>query len=140
MANIRNTSEIAEKWSRVTPQRVDDFKSGVQRPRVDWSTQTQASKDAWSAGVTEAINQDRFSRGVAEAGTPKWQSKTLGKGVARWPSGVREAGPDFAKGFEPFRETIAAVTLPPRFAKGDPRNFERVVAIGTALHQRKIGR
>ena len=40
---------------------------------------------------------------------------------------------------QPYLETIAATQLPPRFAKGDPRNVQRVAAIAAALRKRKTG-
>jgi hypothetical protein len=52
---------------------------------------------------------------------------------------VQIAKDDYAKGFGPYANVIAATTLPPRYPKGDPRNIERVSAIAQALHQEKVG-
>ena len=50
------------------------------------------------------------------------------------------AGPDFEKGFAPYADVIRATALPPRFPKGDPRNYTRVQVIGTALRAKKVGK
>ena len=43
------------------------------------------------------------------------------------------SGPDYQAGVQPYLDTIAATTLPPRFTKGDPRNLDRVKIISQAL-------
>jgi hypothetical protein len=89
--------------------------------------------------VTGAAQAKSFQKGVQAAGTPKWQSKALSKGTARYGPGVAEGEPDFAQGFDRFRTVIEGTNLPPRFAKGDPRNVERVRVMSTALRRAKVG-
>ena len=139
MAEIKSLSDIREKWTRVTPGRVEDYKRGVQNPRRDWEAETKASAGNWKAGVDAAHAKGLFGKGVAEAGTGKWKDKTLKKGPGRFSEGVYIAGPDYEKGFAPYREAIAAVDLGPRFPKRDPRNLERVKRIVDALVQKKLG-
>ncbi len=136
---IKSTSAIAEKFARVTPGRAQDFADGVQNPRRDWKTETAAAESRYEAGVTEAIQGKRFGKGVSKAGTEKWQRATLSLGVTRWPEGVQGAGPAYEAGFGPFRDVIAGLNLPQKFARGDSRNILRVAAIAKALHTKKIG-
>ncbi len=138
MAEIKPLNEIAEKWTRVTPGRAQDFQTGVQRPRRDWEQATGQAQSRWEEGVQQAIQQGRFAQGVQQAGTQKWARKVQEVGVQRWGPGVRAAVQDYQRGFEPFARTIEATQLPPRFPAGDPRNFDRVRVIGEALHRRKI--
>ena len=138
MPAIRPVSEIAEKWARVTPGRASDYQAGIQNPKRDWAEATRAAEDAWIQGVQEAASQRRFGRGVARAGTEKWKRKALELGTSRWGPGVSAARDDYEKGFAPFAEVIARVSLPPRGPKGDPKNIERVRVIAQALHEAKI--
>lgn len=138
MAEIKTTAEIAEKWERVTPGRVRDYEEGVRRPRRDWADATAASAEAWAQGVQSAIVDGRFAGRVRAVGTEKWQRKTLEKGPTRWAHGVSISGSDFAAGFDPYRDEIARIDLPPRGPKGDPRNLERVRIIAEALHALKL--
>lgn len=137
MAAIRTIEEIARKWATVTPLRTADYEAGVRAPIRDWMRETVAAEGAWKDGVAKAIAESRFSKGVNRAGTARWQEGALSKGVGRWGPGVQLGESRFAEGFAPFREAIARVTLPPRFARRDPRNLLRVAAIVEALVKAK---
>lgn len=139
MARTKSTDQIAEKWARVTPQRTTDFTRGVENPTRDWAQNTVAADSSWKQGVQAAAQGGRFAKGVQKAGNEKWRAKTVTKGPTRWAEGVAASGNDFAAGFEPFRQTIEALQLPPRYPKGDPRNIERVRVTAAALHAKKTG-
>lgn len=138
MASIKTASAIAEKWSRVTPQRTADYEDGVRSPGKDWANETAAAEVSYTAGVQKAIQDKRFGKGVKAVGTGKWQEKTLEKGTQRWGPGVSVASGDYESGFAPYRDEIERTTLPPRFPKGDPRNIDRVSRIAQALHKKKV--
>ena len=139
MAEIKSLAAIREKWARVTPGRVEDYKIGIQNPKRDWAEETKAAKGNWKAGIDAAAAKDLFAKGVEAAGTPKWKDRALKKGPGRFSEGVYIAAPDYEKGFAPYREAIAAVDLGPRYPKRDPRNLERVKRIVDALIAKKIG-
>jgi len=137
VAFIRSIDNIAKKWSSVTPMRSEDYRAGVENPRKDWMTSTVASESAFEAGVQAAIAKKKFGKGVKAAGSEAWQRGAIEKGTQRWGPGVAMAAPKYAQGFAPFRDAIERTTLPPRYARRDPRNLERVKAIVTALVQAK---
>jgi len=87
--------------------------------------------------MTEAITKGTWDKGVSRAGMVGWQEGAISKGVPRWGPGVQVAEPKYAAGFAPYREAIARVQLPPRFARRDPRNLQRVNAIVDALVKAK---
>lgn len=126
-------SEIAEKWGRVTPQRSEDYKIGVETTKKDWERNTKAAEELYQKGVQQAITEKRFGKGVSAAGSTKWKEKTLAKGTTRWPEGVAVAQPEYEKGFSPIRDAIERTTLPPAGTKLSPQNFERVRAMATAI-------
>lgn len=138
MAKIKSAASIAAKWTRVTPQRTEDYREGIENPRVDWETATANAADTYKAGVQAGIARDAYPAGVKRAGTAKWQAKSLQKGTTRFAEGVSLAGDDYEKGFAPFRDTIERTTLPPKAPKGDPRNIERVRIMAKALRDRKL--
>lgn len=139
MAEIRPLSAIAAKWGRVTPQRTPDYEAGIKAPRRDWEQATSAAEESYEQGVQQAIADQRFGKGVTAAGTAKWRKGALEKGVKRWGPGVQLAKDEYQQGFSRFHDVISALTLPPRFPKGDPRNIDRVRAIAEALHAEKVG-
>ena len=138
MPKIRSASEVAKKWARVTPERAADYEAGVRDPKKDWAVETTKAEGAYEDGVRKAITNKRFGKGVAKAGTDKWKEGAITKGVVRFGPGVAVAAKKYEDGFAPYREVIEKTVLPPRYAKGDPRNFERVKAMGMALHDKKV--
>ena len=139
MAEIRSVEEIAAKWATVTPQRTPDYEAGVRAPRRDWARAAVAAADAWKAGVTNAIQQGLFSKGVTKAGLAKWADGAATKGVQRWGPGVQLGQEAYRAGFAPYADAIRRVTLPPRYARRDPRNLARVNAIVDAMKRVKEG-
>jgi hypothetical protein len=140
MAFIRPIDVIARKFATVTPQRSADYQAGVENPRKDWKTATVAAESAYQDGVTGAIARKSFGKGVNQAGTEKWRKGAITKGTSRWGPGVSIAEGDYRIGFAPYRDAIERTTLPPRFARRDPRNLERVNAIVKGLVAAKEAR
>ena len=138
MAEIKSMSAITDKWTRVTPGRVDDYRLGIEHPKRDWEEETLAAEGNWKAGVDAAQAKGLFGKGVKRAGSGKWKEKALKKGPGRFAEGVYIAGPDYAKGFGPYRDAIERVDLGPRFPRRDPRNIERVKRVVEALIEEKV--
>lgn len=138
MAAIRSASEIAKKWATVTPQRAGDYEDGIRSPKKDWKSATVDANEAYKTGVQEAIAADRFVKGVNRAGTTTWQEGALLKGVQRWGPGVALAQSKYEQGFAPYVDAIKNTTLPPRFARRDPRNLLRSKAIVDAMVKTKV--
>jgi len=139
MPKIRDMSSISKKWAEVTPQRAPQYEAGIRSPRADWGQATAAANDTYKAAVIDAANKDRFKAGVLKAGTARWQKGAIDKGAARFGPGVQVAEPDYAAGFAPFRDAIERTALPPRYARRDPRNIERVRVMAAALAAAKVG-
>lgn len=138
MADIKSMDKIANKWATVTPQRSKDYAEGVKNPKRSWSQGAQDAEEAYVQGVTEAASAGRFGKGVAAAGDGKWQRKAASVGAQRFGPGVQAAKGDYQAGFAPYAQVIAGTDLPPRGAKGDPRNYDRSRVIGEALHEAKV--
>lgn len=140
MPAIKSTSASADKWVRRAGAAGQDYAAGVKNPRTGWAEATTAAAQAQADGVTAAIANKSFEKGVAAAGNSKWQRNAVGKGAQRFGPGVQAAKGDYEAGFAPYAAVIQGVTLPPRGAKGDPRNYERSATIGQALHDAKQGK
>jgi len=139
MAEIKSISAIADKWARVTPQRSEDYKLGIQNPKRDWKDETLAAAGNWKAGVDAAAQKGMFAKGVSKAGTDKWQKKALAVGPGRFAEGVYASKDEYEKGFAPYRDAIEKVDLGPRFPRRDPRNLDRVKRVVEALVKVKTG-
>lgn len=139
MADIKSMDRITKKWTDVTPQRAGEYEAGIRQPKRDWGQATADAAESYAAGVSQAVSEGRFSKGVQKAGTGAWREGAISKGVTRWPQGVRLGGSKYQAGFSPFHAVISGVSLTPRGPKGDPRNYDRTRQIGEALHSAKTG-
>jgi len=133
MANIKDLGSISSKWVRRSAVAGPDYQSGIQNPRTPWAAAAAKGEDNYKAGVSAASARGAFGKGVKAAGDSKWQGNALRKGPGRYAEGVSLAEGDWQKGFAPYREAIASLTLPPRGMRGSPANLQRVSAIATTL-------
>lgn len=131
-----SAAEIASRFVKYAPGRFDRFADGIRNPGRDWEKETKAAEGNYEEGVKKAIARKAFGKGVTKAGTAKQQQKTI-QNENRWVEGIEGAESTMVKAMEPVVAVMAAVTLPPAYAKGDPRNYDRVKAIGTALRKAK---
>ena len=139
MPAIRSLAAIGKKWNDRASSAGPQYAEGIATPKKDWANEAARAQPNWEAGVQQAAQAKSFSKGVTAAGTPKWQQKATVKGVQRFGPGVQVAQPDYQAGFEKYRQVIEATALPPRLAKGDPRNLQRVGAMSQALRKAKVG-
>src|ERR1700739_3702847 len=135
----KDIGTIAAKWSQRAQAAGPDYTAGVKATQKDWAALTAAAADNFAAGVTQAVSDGRFAKGVTAAGTDKWRSAAAKKGAQRYPSGVASGQPAFNAGFAPFLAVIQNTTLPPRSPPGLPNNIQRVSTITAALHAKKLG-
>jgi len=134
--NVASAAEIARRFVKYAPGRADQFEDGVKNPRKDWEKETADAEGNYEDGVKAAIARKAFGKGVKKAGTAKQKAKTL-MNLSRWSEGISNAEETMTEAMEPVVRVMESVTLPKRYPKGDPRNYERVKAIGTALRKAK---
>lgn len=134
-----SASAAAAKWATVTPQRTQEYTDGVKNPRTPWAKATTDAAPAFKAGVTDALARGAFEKGVAMAGDQKYLNNTLAKGPQRFAEGVQIGQDTYATKMAPVLKTIETTQLPPRFAKGDPRNIQRVAVLAAALRKGRTG-
>lgn len=139
MPAIRPLAKITEKYGRVTPGKGRELEEGLRAPKKLWVDEAAGAAEAWAGGVTEAVGDDRFRKGVVAAGQAAYLDPALKLGVGRYRSGVEFGVPKYGKKFAPYRDIIEATTLPPRGPVGDPGNIERVAIMSAALHAGKVG-
>lgn len=140
MVKTKGIDRTVEKWKSKVAGAGEDYRLGILNPKKDWQTETMKAEAAWKQGITQAAAEGRFGKGVNRAGTAKWQKGASEKGPGRWTSGVAAAEDEYRNGMADVLSTIEGITLPPRGPKGDPKNYDRVRAIGMALHEKFKGR
>jgi hypothetical protein len=136
---VKDAASSAAKFVARAQAAGGDYAKGVAAAGDSWQSKAAASGDAYSAGVQAAIGAQRFQKGIAKAGAAKYVANASGKGAQRYPSGVAAAGPNWQQNTQPYLDTLASLTLPPRHPRGDPGNLQRVAAVATALRAKKVG-
>jgi len=129
MIKVKPIDQIVSRWVQGVAGASAAYQFGVSNPERDWADATAAASAAWFAGVQNAHATGRFENRVRSSGTSHWQNRTLTKGVQLWPIAVAAAEGDYRVGYQPFRDALAAGTLPPRYSTRDPRNMARVDAV-----------
>lgn len=137
MTTIKSLDTSAKKFATNASQAGTAYNDGVNNPKRDWANSTKAAESNYESGVQAGIQRKAFGKGVSKAGSSKWQKGATEKGSARFTAGVGMAQDAYAKGFAPFHQAISSATLPPRFAKRDPRNIERVKAVVNVMGKTK---
>jgi len=137
---VKPLIKIVQTWGARVAVAGPAYTDGIKAPAVDWAQATIAAKDNYNQGVQAAISNDSFSKGVAAAGTAKWQTRAIAVGASRWISGVQASAGNYHAGMNPYIQILTDLTLPPRGPAGSPSNIERVRVIAEALHNAKIQR
>lgn len=127
---------IAARFVKYAPGRFDRYTEGIASPDEDWEKNTKAAESNYETGVKAGIARKAFGKGVTKCGTARQQAKTI-KNQHRWPEGIEGAGAEMEAAMGPVVAVLQAITLPQRYPKGDPRNYERNKAVGTALRKAK---
>lgn len=134
---VRSAADAAKSYVAGAGQGAAAYSAGVKDAGQNWQEKAGASEQTYAAGVQQAIGSNRYSKGIARAGAARYVSQASSVGAQRYPQGVQNAGPTYQQNVQPYLDTIANVTLPPRMPKGDPSNWNRSVAVGMALRQKK---
>jgi len=139
MVAVKPMAAIAQKYVTRAQAAQGDYQSGVAgTPPGAWESATSGAADAFAAGVTTAVAQGRFQKGVVGKGS-KWARNAAGKGPARYAQGVAGASADYSAGFQKYHDILAGITLSPRGPRGAPQNQARSNAVGTAQHMARVG-
>lgn len=137
---IRDTASIAKKFTQRAAAAAPEYKTGVEQSGQDWATNTAAAGDNYQQGVQQALADRRFEKGVQAAGPAKFVQRASTMGAQRFAPGVQNAEADYAKGVAPYLDALKGMQLPPRGAKGDPRNYQRSQAVAQRLRDIRVAR
>ena len=137
---VKDAAASAKKFVQRAAAAAPDYAAGVKGAGQSWEAGAVAGAENYGTGVTQAVNDKRFERGVRAAGGAKYQERASTLGAQRFPTGVQAAESAWQKGAAPFLEVIRGLTLPPRRPKGDPGNYMRAQAVGEALNKARLGR
>lgn len=128
MALVRSAADSAKKFVTRAKAARQDYQDGVAGAGPRWQAGAAASGDAWKDGTQQAINEDRFTRGVNKSGTQaKYQNNATKLGPDRFATGVDNAGPAYTAGVSPFIQAMSGFEYGPKGARGSSTNRDRIM-------------
>jgi len=133
---VPSAQEIAKRFVTYAPGRAGRYADGVANPDEDWEKNTADAESNYEEGIKKAITRKAFGKGVHKCGTAKQKAQTL-KNLPRWAEGIEGAESEMAAAMTPVVAVMEGITLPKKYPKGDPRNYERNKIIGTTLRKAK---
>ena len=136
--DTKSLADTQRKWGEVTPARSTEYGANTPAAGGRWETNTLAASANFGAAVRAGNIEARQSAGVRRAGAAKFSRKVRDVGVGRFGAGVAAAVQDFGSAFAPYLQAIQGVDLTARRPRGDPGNYQRVAAVGNALHARRL--
>jgi hypothetical protein len=137
--NVKSAAAAATKFVQAAQSAGPAYTAGVQNAGASWATNTAASAQAWQQGVSQAVSDGRFAKGVNQTSQNKYQVRAAGVGAQRYGPGVAGAQQTYQTNVAPYLATIAQLNLPARQPKGSPANIARVQAVTQALRAQKLG-
>ena len=84
-------AEFQEKHARRLSAAVEDVRKGIDRVTVNPCEQAAAKQDKMLAGITAAVNDGRWARGLRRVSLEQWKDKAKNVGVGRIASGIMES-------------------------------------------------
>jgi len=135
---VKPLEEAKRRWEQITSGKAGEYARGIETTTKNWQANTLAAVGAYEQGVQQAVANKSFEKGVKRITNEDWKAKAMDLGQRRFADGIRANVDKWAKKWAPYRETLAAITLPPRRAAGDVANYERVKIIGMKLHEKKV--
>jgi len=136
---IKPLTVTQDKWRARAQAATEAYREGVSDPKARWEEPTMAAADAWADGVARAAALGLFAKGVDAVGDAGWRDKAIKLGVPRFGPGIRDSGDAYSKGFAPYHSALAALVLPPRYARRDERNRARFNAVVDEMIRVKEG-
>lgn len=136
---VKDITTIAQKFVARAGVAGQDYTNGVKAAGTTQFDNAIAAKDSWSQGVQLAVQNNSFVNGLNKAGPQKWVTNATSKGSKNYGPGVAAAQSAYVAGFTPYLNTLANLSLPPRYPRGDPRNAARSQAVGQALNKQRTG-
>jgi len=134
---IKPASASLQKYVNNTGNAGQSYQDGINNPRRDWATATQAAEGTWASSVQAAINANSFGKGINQDSATKQKANAIALGVGRYPAGTKNAAPNWAKFTQPVLDAMASVPDLPRGPKMSAQNFEKQHAYAAAAASAK---
>lgn len=101
----------AERWAQgVSAVGAQRWEQGIQNPRADFKAAALANNDGWKAGVTAAVQGDRFAKGLQGVNVDEAIATAVQIGGAGYAAGAMARQAKFQRKVDAIAPRMAAVT------------------------------
>jgi len=105
-----DAGRMAEKYMRKTGAAAGDWVSGMQNPKASFKQAAIAAKGKWANRTTEAIQQDRFARGMAQVDEAEAIATATSDGGSAYTAGIQKRAPKVQRAFARLAPMLGAVS------------------------------
>ncbi len=140
MVEVPPIEEVVRLWKEGARARATVYADRAKAAATKWLENAKAAEATWEAAIQDAIRRKAFAAGIEAAGADAYRKGIEDKGATRYAPGIEAASDKYARIMREVLEVIRGVELPPRGPRGAPQNYDRVRAIGDALHNWRIAR
>jgi hypothetical protein len=134
---VKDPAASSAKYVQNAGNAVNAYKAGVQAPKQSQSAAAIAAVPLWQQAVASPAAAAAMKAGLNASGDQGWMSGALNKGAARYPQGVQLAQGKWQTNTQPYLTLLASQNLPAKGIRGAAQNYQRVQAVGQALHNLK---
>ena len=136
--DVKPIDASTTKWTENAGRASTEMAANAEAAADAWARNTAAAADNYGMAISASGIKNRFRAGVVKAGAAKFARKIKALAAVRYSGGVTEGAPDYKAGAEPYYAALAALTLPARGPRGDPKNLARVDVGNKTLHAKRI--
>jgi hypothetical protein len=109
MAGV-DPAAMLDKYTRRTQSAGADYAKGVQNPRRSFKAAAIAANGKWKNNVTNAVQQDRFQKGMQGVNEQEAIATAAADAGAAYTAGIQKRLPKVARAFQVIAPQIAAVS------------------------------
>lgn len=127
MAQVRSVSDSARKFVARAQGASEDYKAGVAGAGGRWKAGAGSAHEAWADGVSGAVANRSFEKGVNKGGTEaKYQNNATKLGPSRFREGVANAEGAYTAGVQPYNAAMTGFVRSIRGSRRSGNNMKRV--------------
>ena len=133
--DVKSQSEIKKNFEQSTSIVTERYKTGV--ANGSWKDEALSGQDLYVQRMQDPNVLARRNKGINQVSDEQWRTNTITKGSTVIAQRMKDASGKQASGFEPYRQALESMTLPPKTADPAQNVLNRVTPIAVKFAQLK---
>jgi len=136
MVNVPTQDEIKKRYDAGAGRAPAAYAEAVKKT-TGVIEAAKKGEDLYAQKMTQVIAEKRRLKGLEKTTDEDWRRGAIDKGAKRIGPGMKAAVDKQAKGFEPYRQLLGDIELPPRAATGEENIENRLKPIALGMEAKK---